>query len=39
VANDAPGTIKIELIAGGKVWDDEEKTSEGYSPITVMHEF
>jgi hypothetical protein len=39
VAKETAGTMKLEIVRNGEVYDDEISTAPGYAQLTVSHEF
>lgn len=39
VAKETAGTMKLEIVRGGEVYDDEQSSAPGYAQLTVRHDF
>lgn len=39
VAKTSAGTMKIEVVRSGEVYDDEQSSAPGYAQMTVHHDF
>ena len=39
VAKEAAGTMKIEIVRNGEVYDNEQSSAPGYAQLTVNHDF
>jgi hypothetical protein len=39
VAKEAAGTMKVEIVRNGEVYDNEQSSAPGYAQLTVSHDF
>lgn len=39
IAKETAGTMKLEIVRNGMVFDDEQSSAPGYAQLTVSHDF